>query len=91
MTKKKKFSENYYYSGFIQSIFCVNANFYTWLNQVYDFFLKTLYFKDKTTIKYDLQMSLKPSGNENSTRAVKKLALGDGDCKKIILVGAAKK
>ena len=27
-------------------------------------------------------MSLKPSGNENSTRAVKKLALGDGDCKK---------
>lgn len=36
-------------------------------------------------------MSLKPSGNENSTRAVKKLALGDGDCKKIILVGAAKK
>ena len=43
------------------------------------------------TIKYDHQMPLKHSGNENSTEAVKKLALGDGDCKKIILVGAAKK
>ena len=43
------------------------------------------------TIKCDHQMPLKHSGNENSTEAVKKLALGDGDCKKLISVGAAKK